>query len=282
MSQTRIAETIKNEQRVTVNRTTSPLLAKSVETGRLPGGQNLGRMLLLLAPSADQEQAAAQLVNDLHDPSSASYHQWLTPADFGPAFWRSRRRRHPGPAMAAEPWPDGCMKSRKAGASSSSAARCPKLKRLRDGECMPTSSATMARKPPSSPIRPTFRFPPRSNPVVKGVVRLHSDPPHLTSGDGRQGALQPAAQDNSPSQPETTSWRPRISRKFTMSSRSYDAGINGTGQSIAIVGRSQIDVQNRARLPHYPGPARERSGNYLERRRSGPNAAGHARGPCWM
>jgi subtilase family serine protease len=85
-SQTRIVSPVKIEDRVAVKGTTSALLAKSSDTGRLPASQNLGRMLLLLAPVPEQDQAASQLVRNLHDPSSTSYHKWLTPAEFGARF----------------------------------------------------------------------------------------------------------------------------------------------------------------------------------------------------
>jgi hypothetical protein len=49
MSQSRIQSTIKNQERVVVKGSTSSLLARSIDTGRISGGQNLGKMLLLLA-----------------------------------------------------------------------------------------------------------------------------------------------------------------------------------------------------------------------------------------
>jgi subtilase family serine protease len=84
--QARIASTIKNEERVVLKGTTPPLLAKSVDKGRMPGGQNLGRMILQLSPSEEQEQAAEKLVGELHDASSPQFHKWLTPAEYGQQF----------------------------------------------------------------------------------------------------------------------------------------------------------------------------------------------------
>ena len=84
--QSRIVSVVKNEARMTISGTTSPLVKASADTGRVPGGQNLGRMLLLLSPTQEQEQAAADLVSSLHDSSSPSFHKWLTPAEYGQQF----------------------------------------------------------------------------------------------------------------------------------------------------------------------------------------------------
>jgi subtilase family serine protease len=52
----------------------------------MAGNQNLGKMILMLAPSAEQDAAAAKAVAALHDPSSASFHKWFIPAEFGRQF----------------------------------------------------------------------------------------------------------------------------------------------------------------------------------------------------
>lgn len=86
MSQTGTPNTAQNAERVVVKGTTSRLIARSTDLGRMPAGQNLGRMLLMLSPSSEQESAAAALVSSLHDASSPSYHKWLTPPEFGQQF----------------------------------------------------------------------------------------------------------------------------------------------------------------------------------------------------
>src|ERR1700730_8424931 len=53
MSQSRIQGVTNSQERVVVKGSTSSLLARSVDAGRMSGGQNLGRMLLLLAPTAE-------------------------------------------------------------------------------------------------------------------------------------------------------------------------------------------------------------------------------------
>ena len=63
LPQTRIVTEVKNEQRLAMEGTTPALVALAAETGRLPGGQNLGRMILQLAPTDEQKQAAEKLVS---------------------------------------------------------------------------------------------------------------------------------------------------------------------------------------------------------------------------
>ena len=82
VSQTQVTSAVNNEQRTLLRGSTPALLAKSTETGRVSGGQNLGKMILMLAPSAAQDQKADKFVAALHDPASPSYHKWLTPSQF--------------------------------------------------------------------------------------------------------------------------------------------------------------------------------------------------------
>jgi Pro-kumamolisin, activation domain/Bacterial Ig-like domain (group 3) len=242
MPQTRIAEAIRNDQRVTLSRTTSPLIAKSVETGRLPGGQNLGRMLLLLAPSVEQEQAATQFVNDLHDGSSPSFHQWLSPADFGKRFGIAD-----ADAAQVQQWLQSrgltvheISQSRRFIVFSGSVSQVENAFATE----MHSYSYKQGEKELSFISNSTdMQIPAALQAVVKGVVRLHSDP--RSSGQVVGGKVH----------------FNRTTRQFTASSGDhllapadfakiynvqplYDAGIDGTGQNIAIVGRSQIDVQN--------------------------------------
>ena len=87
LCQTRISVTVNNNVRQVVQGTApKSLIANSTDAGRISGNQKLGRMLLLLAPSAKQDAAAAKTVTALHDASSPTFHKWLTPAEFGHQF----------------------------------------------------------------------------------------------------------------------------------------------------------------------------------------------------
>jgi subtilase family serine protease len=64
-----------------------PLWANEAnDAGALPVGQSLDQFTMVLARSAEQEQAFEQLLADQQNPSSPSYHQWLTPTEIGDRF----------------------------------------------------------------------------------------------------------------------------------------------------------------------------------------------------
>ena len=56
------------------------------DRGRVADDFAMEHMLLQMQRPAEQEQAAKQMVDDLHNPKSASYHKWLTPAQFGQLY----------------------------------------------------------------------------------------------------------------------------------------------------------------------------------------------------
>ncbi len=60
--------------------------ARAEALGQLPGETALTAMSLVLKPTAQQDAALTQLLSDQQNPASSSYHQWLTPAQFGDRF----------------------------------------------------------------------------------------------------------------------------------------------------------------------------------------------------
>ena len=70
-----------------VIRHTRPLWAADENVaGRLEKEHNLRRMVLVLAPSLDQEAELQKLVEDQHAKLSPKYHRWLSAAEFGQQF----------------------------------------------------------------------------------------------------------------------------------------------------------------------------------------------------
>jgi subtilase family serine protease len=85
----RIVNSIDESQRVTLSHTVSPLANSANDRGAAPDGMQLDRMQLVLQRSPDQETALRQLVAEMHTPGSPTYHQWLTPDQFGAQFGSS-------------------------------------------------------------------------------------------------------------------------------------------------------------------------------------------------
>jgi hypothetical protein len=238
VSQTRITNAVNNEERVPLLGSTPALLAKSMDTGRVSGGQNLGRMILMLAPSPAQDQTAEKFVAALHDPSSPSYHKWLSPSQFGQLFGVGE-----SDAAQIQHWLQGrgltvheVSQSRRFIVFSGTASEVE--------EAFSTQMHSYTYKDKTFISNSgDLQIPAALQPVVKGVVRLHSDP--RTPNAFMVGKVffkkSPGQFSFSDGSHYMT---PADFAKIYNLKPLYDAGIDGTGQTIAIVGRSNIDVQD--------------------------------------
>ena len=82
----RINQTI-DETNVTVLKgNTHPLARRKFDRGLAPSNLPLNRMLLVLQRSVEQEAAIKALLDGQQDKSSPNYHAWLTPEQFGQQF----------------------------------------------------------------------------------------------------------------------------------------------------------------------------------------------------
>jgi hypothetical protein len=82
----RITQAIDEKNLVTLKGNVHPLARPEFDQGPLSDAQPLKRMLLLLQRSPEQETALQQLLDDQQNKSSANYHAWLTPDQFGKQF----------------------------------------------------------------------------------------------------------------------------------------------------------------------------------------------------
>jgi subtilase family serine protease len=85
-SQSRVVEPVNEGALVTLRGNTHPLAQPQFDRGAAPPDLPMARMLLVLKRSDAQEAALQKLLDDQQDLNSASYHQWLTPDDFGQQF----------------------------------------------------------------------------------------------------------------------------------------------------------------------------------------------------
>jgi subtilase family serine protease len=81
-----ITQPINESNLVTLVGNIRPEANAANDRGPVPDSMPIEHMLLLLQRSQQQEQAAEALIDQLHDPSSANYHHWLTAAQFGQMF----------------------------------------------------------------------------------------------------------------------------------------------------------------------------------------------------
>jgi hypothetical protein len=75
---------------VRVERSTHRLATPAHEAGRVAPDLPMERILLLLRRTAEQQRALDQLLTDQQNPASSRYHQWLTPEQFGQQFGPSQ------------------------------------------------------------------------------------------------------------------------------------------------------------------------------------------------
>jgi trimeric autotransporter adhesin len=82
----RIAAPIDETNLVSLRGNVHPLAQERFDRGPAAGTTPTGRIMLMLQRSAAQQQALTQYLADVQNPSSPSYHQWLTPAQYGARF----------------------------------------------------------------------------------------------------------------------------------------------------------------------------------------------------
>jgi hypothetical protein len=82
----RLTQPINETSLMSLRGTVHPLARAANDRGAAPDGMRLDRIQIVLKRSDAQESALKQLIGDLHKPGTASYHRWLTPEQFGQQF----------------------------------------------------------------------------------------------------------------------------------------------------------------------------------------------------
>jgi len=84
--QARVVQSVRNDKLTTLRGNVHPMARAANDRGELPGTQSITRMTLLLQRGAAQETALEQLLAEQQDPKSPNHHAWLTPQQFGEQF----------------------------------------------------------------------------------------------------------------------------------------------------------------------------------------------------
>ncbi len=85
-SRDRITQPIDSRDTVPLPGNRHPLARPGYDRGAVPANQTLDRMVLVLAPDATQQNELDEMVEAEHNPSSPLYHHWITPAEYGSRF----------------------------------------------------------------------------------------------------------------------------------------------------------------------------------------------------
>ncbi len=225
----RISAPISNSHRIVLSGQRHPLARSEYSIGRAAPDLYMGRMVLVLTPSPEQDAALEELIRAQHDPGSQFYHQWLTPEQFGKRFGISQ---HDLQQVAA--W----------------------LKSFgMDVEEVPASRRTVVFSGTSSQVQSAFHvamsryridgethyanatdpeIPQALASVVRGVASLHdfrSKPMHVVAPQytASNGAHFLMPQD----------WATIYNVNPL-----YNQGLDGTGQSIAVLGRVDVALSD--------------------------------------
>jgi hypothetical protein len=81
-----IIQRVDETKRTVLQGNTDPLARPQYDRGAAPPSLPMNRMLLVLKRSPAQESALLSLLDDQQDKASANYHKWLTPENFGKQF----------------------------------------------------------------------------------------------------------------------------------------------------------------------------------------------------
>ena len=244
---TRITQKVDERQLVVLRGNTHPLARAEYDQGAVMDAQPLRRMLLLLQRSSEQEAALRQLLDEQQDKSSPQYHKWRTPEEFGKQF---------GPADADTRMVTQWLTSQgftdiKVGPGrtviefSGNAGQVRSAFHTEIHRFVVQGEEHLANA--SDPQIPTALAP-----VVAGVVSLHNFP--MKSHMHRLGTFQRS---------KTGAIEPLFTFPACRSGTCYAVGppdfatiyntapllsgtpkIDGSGQTIAIVGESNINVQD--------------------------------------
>ncbi len=228
----RITRAIDDERRIVLSGNRHPLATAANDAGVVPDDYRMERMILTLKPDAAQRAALELLMAAQNDPASSAYHRWLTPEEYGQRYGASQNDVEQIVNWLAGHGLDSVEigPSRSSIVFSGAAAQVEEafhtqIHAYRVGSELHHANA-------SDP-----EIPYALSDVVAGIVSLHdfrSEPMHT--------ALQPPVTEFSAG--NTHYMGPADFATIYDVAPLYQQGINGTGQSIAIVGRSNIKISD--------------------------------------
>lgn len=240
-----ITQSINPSQTILLRGNTHPLARAQYDRGLAPSNLPMQRMLLVLKRSQEQETALRMVLDKQHDKASASYHKWLTPEEFGQQFGPSD-----GDLQSVTGWLQSqgfqvtsISKGRTAIEFSGTAGEVQSAFHTAIHKYVVNGESHWANA--NDPSLPSALVP-----VVKGVLTLHNFPRH--SYATLQGQPVQATARHTPlplftlTQQQTTYYGLGPTDFATIYNvlPLWNSGIDGTGQTIAIVGESNINLSD--------------------------------------
>ncbi len=228
----RITSSIDDERRIVLRGNRHPLATVANDIGMVSGDFRMERIILTLKPDAVQQAALEELIAAQHDSTSPHYHKWITPEEYGQRFGLSDGdlqqivnwlRTHGLDSVEIGPSRNSIIFG--GVAAQVEAAFHTQIHAYRVGGEMHHANA-------SDP-----EIPDALSEVVAGIVSLHdfrSEPMHTE-------LQQPVTEFSAGN---THYMAPADFATIYDVAPLYQQGISGAGQSIAIVGRSNINISD--------------------------------------
>lgn len=245
-----VTQAVDESHLVTMRGSVSPLTRAADDRGAAPDSLPAGRMLLMLNRPADRDTALAQFLRDVHTLGSASYHQWLTPQQFGEKFGASDTD-----IQALSAWLQShglelvrVAKSRQfveftGTAGAVAAAFHTSIHQYADARDAANTHYANATE---------VRIPEALSALVRGIAPLNNfraQPQLEIAGRAtysrRTGRATPLWTEPNPFGTSNADAYPLAPEDFATQydlAPLYQAGINGSGQTIGIINESNIDL----------------------------------------
>src|SRR6266403_1633866 len=242
----RVIDTVDDTNRTMLRGNVHPMARPEFDRGTVADAQPLTRILLLLQRSAEQEAALRQLMEEQQSKNSANYHAWLTPEDFGKKF---------GPADADVQAVTDWLNSH--GFQHIKAAKGKTVVEF-------SGNVGQVRKAFGTEIR-NFnvkgedhfanvsdpQIPAALAPVVRGIAALHNFRPQpqvhslgTFQRNAKTGEVKPAFTFNDVNGTFYAVGPADFSTIYNIPSQCGSNACTGIGESIAIVARSNINLQD--------------------------------------
>ena len=202
-----------------------------------PANARLDRVLLLLSSSSAQQTALSAALDGLQNPKSPLYHRWFSPAAYASAFANSAadvaalsewlRVK----ALRSRPFPPDAV-------GSNSPEPLPRSSR----PFTPASPFKTRLPDPASFSPATFPCPGALAPIIEGIGSLDgviSEPALTTPEPIGVKASELAAQTSLQNAPALS---PQLAAQFLHLDTLHASGVRGTGQTIAIATRSNVNT----------------------------------------
>ncbi len=228
-AQVRVTQAVDDQQRVGLPGNRHPLAVRQYDAGAVAPEMALDRMILVLTSDAAQQRELDTLLESQHDPSSPQYRQWLTPEEFGTWFGASQRDLAEvqswleGRGFTVDEAPAGRRSIVFSGtASQVESAFHTELRHYRVNGIRHLANAS------------DLEIPQALAGLVAGISTLHDF--------GRQPLH---SERITPEMNSSSGYHYLAPADFSVIynvNPLYQSGIDGTGQTIAVVGRTNINV----------------------------------------